>query len=171
LAVGVIPRWAGTSNGSPKACRRRFSCDADAELRLRHGVERAEVRVPGRAHDRVEAADLLVHGPHRVGRADVDPHRPRAPAGDHDLVPARQRRDRSPADRACASHDDDAHAAVLSFAGTMVIVRLAVGDRIKGMGVHEPNVASLTAGANAIYAETGPNPLSCGTPAVHPRPA
>ena len=38
------------------------------------------------------------------------------------------------------------------------IVRLVAGDRIRGMGVHEPNVVSLLAGANVIYAETGPNP-------------
>jgi biotin synthase len=38
------------------------------------------------------------------------------------------------------------------------VVRLAAGDRIRGMGVHEPNVASLMAGANVLYAEAGPNP-------------
>jgi biotin synthase len=43
------------------------------------------------------------------------------------------------------------------------IVRLTAGDRIKGMGVHEPNVASLMAGANVIYAETGPNPRDTTT--------
>ncbi|HVI94956.1 MAG TPA: radical SAM protein [Anaeromyxobacter sp.] len=38
------------------------------------------------------------------------------------------------------------------------VIRLAAGDRIRGMGVHEPNVASLMAGANVLYAEAGPNP-------------
>jgi biotin synthase len=38
------------------------------------------------------------------------------------------------------------------------VTRLAMGDGILAMGVHEANVPSLLAGANQVYAETGPNP-------------
>ena len=38
------------------------------------------------------------------------------------------------------------------------ITRLAVNGSILAMGVHEANAISLLAGANQIYAETGPNP-------------
>lgn len=46
----------------------------------------------------------------------------------------------------------------IELAKIEAITRLAIGDTIRAMGVHEANSHSLTAGANQIYAETGPNP-------------
>jgi biotin synthase len=46
----------------------------------------------------------------------------------------------------------------LELAKIEAITRLAVGPDILAMGVHEVNVPSLLAGANQVYAETGPNP-------------
>ena len=46
----------------------------------------------------------------------------------------------------------------LELAKVEAVTRLAIGDNILAMGVHEPNIPSLLAGANQIYAETGPNP-------------
>lgn len=46
----------------------------------------------------------------------------------------------------------------LEMAKAVAVTRLAVGDTIRAMGVHEPSLLALGAGANQIYAETGPNP-------------
>jgi len=46
----------------------------------------------------------------------------------------------------------------MSLAKAVAVTRIVVGDSIRAMGVHEPRVLSLRAGANQIYAETGPNP-------------
>lgn len=46
----------------------------------------------------------------------------------------------------------------IELAKIVAITRLAIGRDIRAMGVHEPNAHSLTAGANQIYAEAGPNP-------------
>ena len=46
----------------------------------------------------------------------------------------------------------------IELAKIEAITRLAIGDGIRAMGVHESNSHSLTAGANQIYAETGTNP-------------
>ncbi|MBW1976287.1 MAG: radical SAM protein [Deltaproteobacteria bacterium] len=46
----------------------------------------------------------------------------------------------------------------MSLAKAVAITRIVVGNSIRAMGVHEPRVLSLRAGANQIYAETGPNP-------------
>ncbi len=44
------------------------------------------------------------------------------------------------------------------MARAVAATRLVAGDTIRAMGVHEPSLLSLRAGANQIYAETGPNP-------------
>lgn len=46
----------------------------------------------------------------------------------------------------------------VSLAKAVAVTRIVVGDSIGAMGVHEPRVLALRAGANQIYAETGPNP-------------
>jgi len=46
----------------------------------------------------------------------------------------------------------------IELARVEAVVRLAMGTSIRAMGVHEPNMLSLLAGGNQIYAETGPNP-------------
>ncbi len=46
----------------------------------------------------------------------------------------------------------------VKLAKVVAVTRIVVGDAIKAMGVHEPGVLALRAGANQIYAETGPNP-------------
>jgi biotin synthase len=46
----------------------------------------------------------------------------------------------------------------LRLAKAVAVTRLVVGDSIRAMGVHEPRILPLAAGANQIYAETGPNP-------------
>ncbi len=46
----------------------------------------------------------------------------------------------------------------MGLAKAVAVTRIVVGDSIRAMGVHEPRVLSLRAGANQIYAETGPNP-------------
>lgn len=46
----------------------------------------------------------------------------------------------------------------MSLAKAVAVTRLVVGDSIRAMGVHEPRVLALRAGANQIYAEAGPNP-------------
>jgi len=46
----------------------------------------------------------------------------------------------------------------MRLARAVAVTRIVVGDSIGAMGVHEPRVLSLRAGANQIYAETGPNP-------------
>jgi len=46
----------------------------------------------------------------------------------------------------------------LELAKIEAVTRLSVGEAILAMGVHEPNNPSLLAGANQVYAETGPNP-------------
>jgi len=43
-------------------------------------------------------------------------------------------------------------------ARAVAVTRLVAGDGIRAMGVHEPSLLALRAGANQIYAETGPNP-------------
>lgn len=40
----------------------------------------------------------------------------------------------------------------------VAVTRLVAGNGIRAMGVHEPSLLALRAGANQIYAETGPNP-------------
>ncbi|OUJ19497.1 (2R3R)-3-methylornithine synthase involved in pyrrolysine biosynthesis PylB [Methanonatronarchaeum thermophilum] len=44
------------------------------------------------------------------------------------------------------------------LAKTIAITRLTTNNTIDAMGVHEPTLIPLIAGANQIYAETGPNP-------------
>lgn len=46
----------------------------------------------------------------------------------------------------------------LTLAKVVAVTRIVVGNSIKAMGVHEPRMLPLLAGANQIYAETGPNP-------------
>jgi len=46
----------------------------------------------------------------------------------------------------------------IELAKIEAVTRLVMGKDIMAMGVHEPNVPSLLAGCNQIYAETGPNP-------------
>lgn len=46
----------------------------------------------------------------------------------------------------------------VELAKVVAITRLVAGDTIRAMGVHEAKVIPLLAGANQIYAETGPNP-------------
>ena len=46
----------------------------------------------------------------------------------------------------------------IELAKIEAVTRIAIGNEIRAMGVHEANSHSLTAGANQIYAETGPNP-------------
>ncbi len=45
-----------------------------------------------------------------------------------------------------------------SLAKVVAVTRVVVGDSIRAMGVHEARILPLRAGANQIYAETGPNP-------------
>jgi len=45
-----------------------------------------------------------------------------------------------------------------SLAKVVAVTRIVVGDSIRAMGVHEVRILPLRAGANQIYAETGPNP-------------
>ncbi len=45
-----------------------------------------------------------------------------------------------------------------SLAKAVAVTRIVVGDSIRAMGVHEARILPLRAGANQIYAETGPNP-------------
>ncbi|NLA58874.1 MAG: radical SAM protein [Firmicutes bacterium] len=44
------------------------------------------------------------------------------------------------------------------LAKVTAVARLVVGKNMRAMGVHEPSLISLIAGANQIYAETGVNP-------------
>lgn len=46
----------------------------------------------------------------------------------------------------------------LELSKIAAVTRLVAGDTIRAMGVHEPSILSLIAGANQIYAETGSNP-------------
>ena len=46
----------------------------------------------------------------------------------------------------------------MSLAKAVGVTSIVIGNSIRAMGVHEPRVLSLRAGANQIYAETGPNP-------------
>jgi biotin synthase len=46
----------------------------------------------------------------------------------------------------------------LEQAKVEAVTRLAIGDDILAMGVHEAYIPCLLAGANQVYAETGPNP-------------
>jgi len=46
----------------------------------------------------------------------------------------------------------------MRLAKAVAVTRIVVGDSIRAMGVHEPRMLALRAGANQIYAETGPNP-------------
>ncbi|MCQ5375873.1 MAG: hypothetical protein NO474_04670 [Methanomassiliicoccales archaeon] len=46
----------------------------------------------------------------------------------------------------------------IELAKIEAVTRLVMGKNIMAMGVHEPNMPSLLAGCNQIYAETGPNP-------------
>jgi len=46
----------------------------------------------------------------------------------------------------------------LEMAKVVAVTRLVVGGTIRAMGVHEPSLLALRAGANQIYAETGLNP-------------
>lgn len=46
----------------------------------------------------------------------------------------------------------------ISLAKAVAVTRIVAGDGIKAMGVHEPSMLPLWAGANQVYAETGPNP-------------
>ena len=45
--------------------------NTERELVLGHGLERAEVRLAGRACERVEAPDPVVHRPHGIAWSDV----------------------------------------------------------------------------------------------------
>jgi biotin synthase len=46
----------------------------------------------------------------------------------------------------------------IELAKIVAITRLVMGDSVVAHCTHEPNLASLLAGANLIWAETGPNP-------------
>ncbi|SKC39758.1 radical SAM protein [Maledivibacter halophilus] len=46
----------------------------------------------------------------------------------------------------------------LELSKICAVTRLAAGDSIRAMGVHEPSLLSLVGGANQIYAEKGCNP-------------
>ena len=46
----------------------------------------------------------------------------------------------------------------INLAKVIAVARIVAGDSIKAMGVHEARVLPLVAGANAIFAEAGPNP-------------
>ncbi len=46
----------------------------------------------------------------------------------------------------------------LELAKIVAITRLVMGDTVMGHCTHEPNVPSIFAGANLLWAETGPNP-------------
>lgn len=46
----------------------------------------------------------------------------------------------------------------LQMAKIAAVTRLAMGNTIRAMGVHEPSIVSLLSGSNQIYAETGVNP-------------
>jgi biotin synthase len=46
----------------------------------------------------------------------------------------------------------------LEMAKFVAVTRLVAGGAIRVMGVHEPSLLSLMAGANIIFAEVGPNP-------------
>ncbi|NOZ67740.1 MAG: radical SAM protein [Deferribacteres bacterium] len=46
----------------------------------------------------------------------------------------------------------------VSLAKAVAVTRLVFGDTIRSMGVHEPRVLGMRAGANSIAAEAGPNP-------------
>lgn len=46
----------------------------------------------------------------------------------------------------------------MSLTKAVGVTRIVAGNSIRAMGVHEPRVLPLQAGANQIYAETGPNP-------------
>jgi hypothetical protein len=63
---------------------------AKRELFRRRGLERAEVRRAGRACERVEASDPVVHGPHGVVRADVQLHVAGLASGHDHVVPSRK---------------------------------------------------------------------------------
>lgn len=54
--------------------------------------------------------------------------------------------------------DDKGQITELELAKIAAVTRLVVGNSIRAMGVHEPSIVSLLAGANQIYAETGINP-------------
>jgi biotin synthase len=46
----------------------------------------------------------------------------------------------------------------LSLAKAVAVTRIVAGGSIRAMGGHEPRILPLVAGANQVYAETGPNP-------------
>jgi len=46
----------------------------------------------------------------------------------------------------------------IELAKIVAITRLVMGDSVVAHCTHEPNLASLLAGANLVWAETGPNP-------------
>ena len=46
----------------------------------------------------------------------------------------------------------------VNLAKVVAVTRLVGGKSIRAMGVHEPRILPLVAGANQVYAETGPNP-------------
>lgn len=45
-----------------------------------------------------------------------------------------------------------------SLTKVVAVTRVVAGDSIRAMGVHEARILPLRAGANQVYAETGPNP-------------
>jgi len=45
-----------------------------------------------------------------------------------------------------------------TLAKVVAVTRIVAGDSILAMGVHEARILPLRAGANQVYAETGPNP-------------
>jgi biotin synthase len=46
----------------------------------------------------------------------------------------------------------------LRLAKAVAVTRMVAGGSIRAMGVHEPRILPLVAGANQVYAETGPSP-------------
>jgi biotin synthase len=46
----------------------------------------------------------------------------------------------------------------LSLAKAVAVTRIVASRSIRAMGVHEPRILPCMAGANQVYAETGPNP-------------
>jgi hypothetical protein len=89
--------------------------NAKRELFLGHGLERAEVRLAGRACERVEAPDPAVHGPHGIARADVHLDVARLPSGHDHIVSSRERLDHRRADGSGAPNHDDAHETALRW--------------------------------------------------------
>ncbi len=83
------------------------------ELVLGHGLERAEVRLAGRACERVEAPDPVIHRPHGIAWSDVHLDIAGLRSGHDHVMSSREELDDGPADGSRASNHDDAHETAL----------------------------------------------------------